>query len=284
MARKKKNSSHKLFKLLVCIAIAFFTWQYIQQRELKNRNSSTDGIRLELAIPRFTEPTTSQVIEHIGYTVSYNEQRRNPNWVAYELTGEEVDGKEPRGNRFIPDPLVKGKQAVDDDYKHSGWDRGHLAPAADMKWSEQAMDESFYLSNISPQNHNLNSGVWKSIEELTRENAQKYDKILVVTGPVFTNENGRGSIGENEVLIPDAFYKVLLAYDDGYTGIGFYCENVAGKKSLDYYARSIDDIERITGIDFFHLLPDDTESSVESVYDWDDWKTGQKKKKTKKQE
>ena len=281
MAKKTKKSSHKLFKLLVCIAIAVFAWQYVQEREQKSKNSknsSTDEIRLELAIPQFTKSTKSQVIEHIGYTVSYNEQRRNPNWVAYELTGEEVDGTEPRGSKFIPDPDVIGRQAVDNDYKNSdGWDRGHHAPAADMKWSKQAMDESFYLSNVSPQNSNLNSGVWKSIEELTRDNAKKYGRILVVTGPAFTSAEGLGSIGDNKVLIPNAFYKVLLAYDGGYTGIGFYCENVAGKKKLDHYAKSIDEIEEITGIDFFPRLPDEIETSIESKFDWDDWKTEQNK-------
>lgn len=280
---KKRRSSHRLFKLLVCIAIAFFASQYIQKREQKSYSDSNGEIKLELAIPQFTKSVKSQVIEHIGYTVSYNEQRRNPNWVAYELTGEEVDGKEPRSGKFIPDPSVEGRQAADDDYKHSGWDRGHHAPAADMKWSKQAMEESFYLSNISPQNHNLNSGVWKSIEELTRDNAQRYNKILVVTGPVFTSKNGLGSIGDNRVLIPNAFYKVLLAYDGGYTGIGFYCENVAGKKKLDHYAKSIDEIEEITGIDFFPLLHDEIETAVESKYEWENWNTEQNKKiKSKK--
>jgi endonuclease G len=276
-----KKSGHRLSELLLCITILFLSVQCSSHRQ-ESGNKGVNGISLELAIPQFTKSTKSQVIEHIGYTVSYNEQRRNPNWVAYELTGEEVDGKEPRASKFIPDPLVKGRQAVDDDYKHSGWDRGHHAPAADMKWSKQAMDESFYLSNVSPQNHNLNSGVWKSIEELTRDNAKKYGRILVVTGPVFTDKKGLGNIGDNRVLIPNGFYKVLLAYENGYTGIGFYCENVAGKKSLDSYAKSIDEIEAITGIDFFHLLPDEIESSVESIYDWNDWGTGQKNKKTKK--
>ncbi len=269
MARKKnKKSSYKLLKLLICVAIILLALLYTKRTEPK---SYANEITFELAIPQFTKSTKSQVIEHIGYTVSYNEQRRNPNWVAYELTGEEVEGREPRGSKFIPDPDVIGRQAVDADYKHSGWDRGHLAPAADMKWSEQAMDESFYLSNISPQNGNLNRGVWKSIEELTRENAQKYGKILVVTGPVFTSKKGLGSIGNNRVLIPNAFYKVLLAYDNGYTGIGFYCENIAGKKRLDSYTKSIDEIEEITGIDFFHLLPDNVETEVENVFDWGDW-------------
>ena len=271
--RKTHTANYTLLKIVICITIVLLALLYPSRQELGSIDNN-DRLGMELAIPQFTKSTKSQVIEHIGYTVSYNEQRRNPNWVAYELTAEEVDGTEPRDSKFIPDPKVIGRQAVDDDYKHSGWDRGHLAPAADMKWSKQAMDESFYLSNISPQNHNLNSGVWKSIEELTRDNAHRYDKILVVTGPVFTDKKGLGYIGENRVLIPNAFYKVLLAYDNGYTGIGFYCENVAGKKKLDTYAKSIDEIEEITGIDFFHQLPDDVEAEVEKAYSWDDWKTG----------
>ena len=265
-----------MLKLIICAVIAAGAVLYPKYNGLESRNNNdnaNDMLTMELAIPQFTKSTKSQVIEHFGYTVSYNEQRRNPNWVAYELTAEEVGGTEPRGSKFIPDPEVKGRQAVDDDYKNSGWDRGHLAPAADMKWSEQAMDESFYLSNISPQNGNLNRGVWKSIEELTRDNANRYGEILVVTGPVFTKKKGLGRIGDNRVLIPNGFYKVLLAYGNGYTGIGFYCENVAGKKKLQTYAKSIDEIEEITGIDFFHLLPDEIETGVESQFNWNDWKT-----------
>ena len=271
--RKTHTGNYTLLKIVICIAIILLALLYPSRQE-RGSIDNNDRLGMELAIPQFTKSTKSQVIEHIGYTVSYNEQRRNPNWVAYELTAEEVDGTEPRDSKFIPDPKVIGRQAVDDDYKHSGWDRGHLAPAADMKWSEQAMDESFYLSNISPQNGNLNRGVWKSIEELTRDNAQRYGEILVVTGPVFTSKKGLGYIGNNRVIIPNGFYKVLLAYDNGYTGIGFYCENVAGKKKLSTYARSIDEIEDITGIDFFHLLPDEIEGIAEAGYDWNDWKTG----------
>ena len=272
--RKTHTGNYTLLKIVICIAIVLLALLYPSRQE-RGGIDNNDRLGMELAIPQFTKSTKSQVIEHIGYTVSYNEQRRNPNWVAYELTAEEVDGTEPRDSKFIPDPKVIGRQAVDDDYKHSGWDRGHLAPAADMKWSEQAMDESFYLSNISPQNSNLNRGVWKSIEELTRDNTHRYGKLLVVTGPVFTSKKGLGYIGDNRVLIPNAFYKVLLTYNNGgYKGIGFYCENVAGKKKLYTYAKSIDEIEEITGIDFFHQLPDDVEAEVEKAYSWDNWETG----------
>ena len=274
MARKrKKNRSYKWLRLLLPFLVLLAVWLY------ENRPVAQSGKPAsELATPKFTKSVKSQLIEHAGYTVSYNEQRRNPNWVAYELTAEEVAGKESRGSDFIRDPLVIGRQADDSDYRKSGWDRGHLAPAGDMKWSPKAMEESFYMSNISPQNNNLNRGVWKSIEEKVRDIAVKYGSVIVVTGPVFTTKKGLGSIGKNRVLIPNAFYKALLVDDGGYETIGFYCENVAGKKALSSYAISVDQLEEITGIDFFPALPDDVEDIAENHYDLKVWGIKNKKK------
>lgn len=271
--KKKDISKDRLYRFLLVVVIALIASCLTKKNENHSTTAEPTGeLSIELAIPKLDKAIVSQVIEHTGYTVSYNRKRRNPNWVAYELTAEEVDGKEPRNGDFIPDPDLKGAQATDEDYKNCGWDRGHLAPAADMKWSKEAMEESFYLSNISPQNNNLNRGVWKSIEELTRDAAVKHKNVLVVTGPVFTKEKGLGKIGKNKVLIPNGFYKVLLINDCGYKGIGFYCENKAGKKKLSSYAVSIDSIEHITGIDFFHMLPDEIENTVESEYNWNIWK------------
>ncbi len=271
--KKKDISKDRLYRFLLVVVIALIVGCLTKKNENHSTTAEPTGeLSIELAIPKLDKAIVSQVIEHTGYTVSYNRKRRNPNWVAYELTAEEVDGKEPRNGDFIPDPDLKGAQATDEDYKNCGWDRGHLAPAADMKWSKEAMEESFYLSNISPQNNNLNRGVWKSIEELTRDAAVKHKNVLVVTGPVFTKEKGLGKIGKNKVLIPNGFYKVLLINDCGYKGIGFYCENKAGKKKLSSYAVSIDSIEHITGIDFFHMLPDEIENTVESEYNWNIWK------------
>ena len=271
--KKKDISKDRLYRFLLIVVIALIVGCLTKKNENHSTTAEPAGeLSIELAIPKIDKAIVSQVIEHTGYTVSYNRKRRNPNWVAYELTADEVEGEEPRDGDFIPDPDVRGCQAADDDYRRSGWDRGHLAPAADMKWSEQAMKESFYLSNISPQNNNLNRGVWKSIEELTRNAAKRYNNVLVVTGPVFKSEKGKGTIGDNKVMIPDAFYKVLLINDFGHKGIGFYCENVAGKRKLNSYARSIDEIEEITGIDFFHRLPDEIEEKTESEYGWELWK------------
>lgn len=275
--KKKKGQGGMLLKLLVAV-VAVAAWLYRDNLPI----AAGGGLGMEYAIPQFTKSVKSQVIEHEGYTVSYNEQRRNPNWVAYELTKEEAGGKEPRNGDFVPDPLVVGRQATDDDYRKSGWDRGHLAPAADMKWSAKAMEESFYLSNISPQNNNLNRGVWKSIEELVRENAVKHGSVVVVTGPVFTTKKGLGCIGKNRVMIPNAFYKALLVESEGVYGcVGFYCENVAGKKGLETYAMTIDQLEEITGLDFFHKLPDDVENRIEGAYNPSTW--GLKKGKKRKQ-
>lgn len=266
---RRKRSNRKATGGILAILLVVLVALFLSRKQ--HNTDNTGNISLELAIPQFTKSVKSQIIEHTGYTVSYNEQRRNANWVAYELTAHEANGNEPRDDKFVPDPLVKGRQATTEDYKRSGWDRGHLAPAADMKWSKDAMEESFYMSNISPQNHNLNSGVWKSIEELVRDNATRYGKLLVATGPVFTDKKGLGEIGKNKVVVPNGFYKVLLIFDDGYKGIGFYCENKSGKKKLENYVLTIDEVEEITGIDFFHRLPDDIEAEVESRVTEDTW-------------
>ena len=164
----------------------------------------------------------SQVIEHTGYRVSYNQTWCIPNWVAYELTRTEVAGQFPRRGSFCPDPKVIGYTAVTSDYTKSGWDRGHMAPAGDMKWSETAMYESCYLSNICPQNPDLNGGRWRILEEKCRDLADDYSSVNIVCGPII--EDGRyGTIGDSKVVVPDAFFKVLLIKQgDRYVIFGIY--------------------------------------------------------------
>ena len=213
----------------------------------------------------------SVLLEYMGFTVSFNTQTKLPNWVAYELTAVETEGTVRRNNNYYPDPELKEKQADNNDYRNSGWDRGHMAPAGDMKWSEQAMLESCYFSNMCPQNKNLNGGDWRSLEERCRVWAQKYGKVQIVCGPII-GEMKNGTLGENKVAIPDAFYKVLLVkIAEEYEGIGFVFENKAGHRKLGEYAMSIDNVEQITGLDFFHQLPNRIEKKVEADYHKEVW-------------
>ena len=229
-------------------------------------------INLEnVEIPARLSDRTERIITHKGYTVSYNADWKIPNWVAYELTDVEVAGEEPRGKKFVPDPMVpKYESATTEDYKNSGWDRGHMAPAADMKWHPQAMKESFYLSNICPQNRNLNSGAWKDLEEQVRDLAAQKGHIYVVCGPIVSDDYQ--TIGANKVVIPSAFFKVLLQEENEkiYT-IGFIYENVAGRRPMSTYAMTVDEVEEITGIDFFPSLPDKIEKRVEAEVDFMKW-------------
>lgn len=226
---------------------------------------------IPIETPKVMDDRENQVIVHKGYSVSYNKGTKLPNWVAYELTAEEVNGTSKRIGRFYPDPEVEGWQADNDDYRNTGWDKGHIAPAGDMKWDDQAMLESCYFTNVCPQNHNLNGGDWRSLEEKCRDYARRFGSVYIVAGPI-KGEAKNGVIGRNLVVVPDAFYKVLLVCIDGkYEGIGFYFENAAGHKPLKVYVKTIDEIETLTGIDFFYTLPDKLENEVESVVNDEIW-------------
>lgn len=217
-----------------------------------------------LEIPNSPPALKGQLIEHIGYTTSYNADLLIPNWVAYELTLDEASGDYPRKGSFCPDPDVLGRSATTYDYSNSGWDRGHMAPAADMKWSETSMKESFYLSNICPQDRSLNSGQWNTIEEAVRRWARQSGSVYVVCGPII--QEGYSTIGSNQVAVPASFFKVVLRKDDGeWSAIGFVFPNQQCSGSPYEYACTVDQVEEITGLDFFYQLPDEIENRIESV-------------------
>lgn len=217
--------------------------------------------------------TTGQIIQHQYYTISYAEEHEQAEWVSYILYGDSL--KKPwqqRRDRFAPDPLVKTGSAKDSDYRNSGYDRGHLVPAADMAFNPVAMKETFYLSNVSPQSRNFNQGIWRELEELTRDWAKKYDKLYVVTGPVL-NEPVKGVVGANEVSIPASYFKVLLDLSTPeLKGIGFLIPNEVSYDPLFKYATSIDVVEEATGLDFFsNLMSPEQEDRLEGNYNVDLW-------------
>lgn len=216
-----------------------------------------------------------EVHEYTGFTLCYRESHECAEWVSYTLTREEAEGVFSRSNDFREDERISTGSASLEDYRRSGYDRGHLAPAGDMKWSEKSMSDSFRLSNITPQRHSFNDGIWKNLEEQVRRWAKKYGSVVVITGPVLEKKNSSyPRIGENAVTVPEFFYKVLYAEDaDGKPQVIAFLmpqENEGG--SIYNYAVTVDEVEKRTGLDFFSVLPDDLEEVLESTLVVSDWR------------
>lgn len=276
--RKKKKSSasrnHNGLSLLLLLLIAGGLWFIIQHADCVPLRSEGDSFALDhvekAEMARTPTDRPHQLLRRTGYTVSYNSHWKLPNWVSYELLRRELQGEASRSNRFTTDTDVKGTPANTRDYTRSGYDRGHMAPAGDMKWSEQAMDESFLLSNICPQTPGLNRGRWKELEELVREWAARDSALLITCGPIVSTS--ARTIGHNRIAIPDRYYKVVAApYIDRPRGIAFLFDNCDEQPSLQTLAVTIDSVEKITGIDFFYNLPDSIETQIESNLWIDIW-------------
>ena len=213
----------------------------------------------------------SQLLSRTAYCLSYNKETRCPNWVAWNLTADHADGEWGRSNDYREDYDVPAPRATNEDYRGCSWSRGHMCPAGDCKWNANAMSETFLLSNMCPQDRSLNSGLWNRIEMDCRKWAKKYGSVYIVCGPVLYNKEHE-TIGVNKVVVPEAFFKVILCLQGKPKAIGFVVKNNAGTKKKDQYVNTVDEVERITGYDFFPALPDDIENDVESHAHLDDWK------------
>lgn len=215
-----------------------------------------------------------RLVEHGAYVSSYNTETLIPNWVAYELTAAETEGDRSReGKEFRMDPQLKGvPQAMREDYAGSGWTKGHLMPAADAAFNSTAMGETFYFTNICPQDETLNAGDWQYLEKRVRQWATRYGSVWVVTGPI-VGENRYGTIGDRGVVVPDAFYKALLIRkkNGSYSAIAFVMDNDDERYYLKDCYLNINDLESLTGFDFFPALDDKIEEKVESTVRLSDW-------------
>lgn len=207
-------------------------------------------------------------VDHMAYSLSYSEQHEQARWVTYMLTRQRLDGDVPRCNNFAVDPDVPSGSATPADYKGSGYSRGHLVPAADMKWDATAMNECFYMSNMSPQLQEFNGGIWDKIERRVRAWARDYDTLYIVTGPVLAD--GLDKIGASGVSVPQYFYKVVYCPRLG-EAVGFVVPHRKMKSTLPKLAVSVDEVEARTGIDFFADLPDDVENALEARCDTKQW-------------
>jgi len=202
-----------------------------------------------------------QIVRHAGFTIQFDPDHKQAVWVAYELTSSETNQVVSRTDNFRPDPKIMGS-ATDRDYKGSGYDRGHLAPAADMGWSSNTMSESFYYSNMSPQLPGFNRGIWKKLESLVRTWAQENGALYVVTGPIL--EDGLSKVPGTSLSIPRYYYKAILDLrEPEYKAIGFVMPNMSSKLDLKNYTVTIDSLEVLTGLDFFVSVSDSLEDLLE---------------------
>lgn len=236
--------------------------------KVKRELNGLQSPRIEIPI-QVSNKYKLKTLEKTGFCVGYSEELKIPLWVAWELTEEEVGGDCPRED-FTEDPTVE-QQAEHDDYRGSGWSRGHMAPAADMKWSVQAMHDCCMMTNICPQKAELNTGSWSKLEEKCRRTyARNYGKVYIVCGPVVDDDFT--TIGHNLVAVPYAFYKVLLVLtSEGWQAVGFVYHNNEGPHNMRQAACTVDEVEILTGLDFFSTLPDNIEENIEANYNWTYW-------------
>lgn len=266
---RKSAKRHPLLWILILLMIAVVVFILTPVENPVTTQLAFDSVSEELAIPAHSG--SDIIVQHTGYTLSYNEEHEQPNWVAYLLTADKVFAAESdRADNFREDPAIPTGSATLADYKGSGYDRGHLIPAADQKWSAQAMDDSFFLSNMSPQTHSFNAGIWSKLESAVRTMAAQNQEICVVTGPVLTDGPYK-TIGANNVSVPNYFYKVILDYyGTEKKAIGFILAQT-DKGNLSAFAVTVDDVEKLTGIDFFPLLDEAEARALESVFDVSLW-------------
>ncbi len=220
------------------------------------------------------------------YSICYRESYEQAEWSAYCLTEDHLEKNAARSDDFRPDPEISTGSASLADYRGSGYDRGHLSPAADFAFDDRAMSETFYMSNLSPQAGSFNRGMWKDLEATVRAWAKKFGRVYVVSGPVLEKPAAEyESIGEDKVTVPKYYYKVLLAplyenEEDAATpddaenicALGFIFPNEKCEGSFYDFAVSIDEIERRTGLDFFSGLDGQTQERIESSVNLEEWK------------
>lgn len=214
--------------------------------------------------------TTNQIIRHDYFTLSYSEKHEQAEWVAYELKKNYLKNKDFKRPYFVEDPKVITGSADWRNYKKSGYDKGHLCPAGDMEFELKAYNDTFFTSNISPQLHDFNAGIWNRLEQKVRYWATKYDGIYVITGGVL--QPSLKTIGKEKVSVPNYFYKILLDYSNGqYRMIAFLVPSKKSGKPLYDFVVSVDTVEKMTGIDFFPKLDDKIENSLEKNSDYKAW-------------
>lgn len=266
----------KVFSLLLVLSCFLCRQNGTESTMPKSSPLTEDTIRPEriktysttLLFDFYPTSSTGAIVHRDGYSFSYSEKFEQSEWVAYELTVADFSNRDFKRPYFVQDPKVKTQSADWRNYKKSGYDKGHLCPAADRKSSYQAYAETFFTSNVTPQRHDFNDGVWNRLEQKTRYWTKKYNGLYVVTGGVL--KGNMRTIGKEKVAVPNYFYKILMT-KDGKKMIGFLVPHKNSDLPLYEFVVSVDAIEKMTGIDFFPKLSDEKESQLEKASDYKNW-------------
>jgi len=255
--------------LLALCLIGFWLFEnFYAPATYSNPNSSGEDV---VEIDFLPSSTTGEVVHHEFFSLSYNEPFEQAEWVAYELKKNQLTYDDRKRPYFIEDPKVSTKSADWRNYKGSGYDRGHLCPAGDRRFSEYAYNETFYTSNISPQDKDFNAGIWNRLEQQVRRWCKKYGDLVIVTGGVL--EEGLEEIGEEDVDVPKAFYKIVLKGEGNTTQVlAFLIPAKESEAPLQHFLVSVDELEERTGIDFFQKQPKTWQEKIEKKVDTSGWK------------
>lgn len=260
----------KFLKVAIPVFILLGVYFYEQQNTSDNKQFSEVAQPDTVAFNYLPIPTTKQIVKHQFYTLSYHEKHEQAEWVAYHLEENQLINANFKRPYFVQDNKVVTKSADWRNYKKSGYDKGHLCPAADREFSQVAYNETFLTSNIAPQLHDFNAGIWNRLEQKTRYWAKKHKSVYVITGGILTDD--LPSIGAEQVSVPKYFYKILMNNSDGdYKMIAFLIPHQKTDKALYEYVVTVDEIEKKTGIDFFPALPNSIENRLESQRKIDNW-------------
>lgn len=284
MKKKTKNASAWLVALIAILSGGTYYGTHTDKDVTANPVPETEVVvasdeavetvpqGVDYSLPALRKNSGEQILHRTAMTISWNKETRTPNWVAYLLKDADMDGNLGREPEFYQDfEIAKEVRVSTYDYSHSGYDRGHMAPAGDFNGDKKAKKETFYMTNICPQNHKLNGDSWNTLEKQCRDWAYQEGGIYSVVGPIYTSENPK-TIGTHKVAVPDKFFRCILSLKKGKEkAVGFIYDNNSTRQRISRAACSVDEVEQLTGYDFFTALPDKLEKKLEANYNLKDW-------------
>jgi endonuclease G len=253
-----------------CLVALIYAQQYQNSQISEDNIENATSISKAFSRASFLPQSKNQIVHHKSYSLSYNEEHEQAEWTVHVLRASDIKNADYQRPFFEIDDMVNTGAASWRNYKNSGYDRGHLVPAGDRRATFEDYKETFLTSNISPQKHDFNAGIWNRLEQKIRYYAQRENGIYIITGSILNEKLER--IGSENVSVPEQFYKIIYKKSQGKERLlAFLLPHQESDRSIFEFLVPVDSIERLTGTDFFAQLPDDLENQLESRVDKAAW-------------